>query len=198
VNEQLKKRLVGGAVLVSLAVIFLPMLLDEPPEDIAITETNIPPRPERLRELERVLPADGDLMLEPPAAGQPKPEPRPVAKPAPPAPAKAVVQQAKVTQPKQKPKTKPKPLVKPAPKPGPTPSAWVIQVASFSDYERARGLVKRLKAKKYPAFIKRAKIKGKYVYRVRVGPELDRKRVENIAARLDKAFKVKTKVQKHQ
>lgn len=45
----LKERLVGAAVLVALAVIFIPMLLDDAPSGPGpITETNIPPRPDTL------------------------------------------------------------------------------------------------------------------------------------------------------
>lgn len=46
-DERLKQRLVGATVLVALAVIFIPMVLDReglPPEEI--TATNIPPGPE--------------------------------------------------------------------------------------------------------------------------------------------------------
>ena len=46
-ERRLKERLVGAAVLATLAVIFIPMVLDDtehPPT--AITTTNIPPRPE--------------------------------------------------------------------------------------------------------------------------------------------------------
>lgn len=45
-DERLKHRLVGAAVLVSLAVIFLPMLLNNAGESgPTITSTNIPPKP---------------------------------------------------------------------------------------------------------------------------------------------------------
>ena len=48
-EERLKQRLVGAAVLVSLAVVFVPMLMDVPeetPEDVSVTSiTEIPDRP---------------------------------------------------------------------------------------------------------------------------------------------------------
>ena len=46
-DEKLKQRLVGAAVLVALAVIFLPMLLDGPPEPVERTvRLGLPERPE--------------------------------------------------------------------------------------------------------------------------------------------------------
>jgi DedD protein len=46
-ERRLKERLTGAAVLVMLAVIFIPMVLDNSPESVnRITETNIPPRPD--------------------------------------------------------------------------------------------------------------------------------------------------------
>ncbi|MFT7458394.1 MAG: DedD protein, partial [Planctomycetota bacterium] len=45
-ERRLKERLIGAAVLVMLAVIFIPMILDDSSEtDVTITETNIPTRP---------------------------------------------------------------------------------------------------------------------------------------------------------
>lgn len=48
-EQGLKERLVGAAVLVILAVIFIPMLLDDTGDgDILITDTNIPSKPENM------------------------------------------------------------------------------------------------------------------------------------------------------
>ena len=46
-EHRLKERLIGAAVLVMLAVILIPMVLDNSVEtDTSITKANIPPRPE--------------------------------------------------------------------------------------------------------------------------------------------------------
>ena len=46
-ERSLKERLVGAAVLVILAVIFIPMLFnDTPGNEPVITESNIPPKPD--------------------------------------------------------------------------------------------------------------------------------------------------------
>ncbi len=44
-HQRLKERLVGAAVLVVIAVIFIPMLLTGPIDSGSITRTNIPDRP---------------------------------------------------------------------------------------------------------------------------------------------------------
>jgi len=188
-------------VLVSLAVIFLPMILDSPSDDISITDTNVPRRSDRLRQMDQVLPEGGDLIVEPPAAGPSQPRITPPV-PAATRPTPVEVKPKPRMNPKSaearpKPRPRPKAIVRPPPKKGPVPTSWIIQVASLKDPERARALVKKIKAKKYPAYVQRAKVKGRYVYRVRVGPELDRKRIEKMAARLDKAFKIKTTIQRH-
>ena len=63
----LKQRLVGAVVLVSLAVIFIPMILDgRDPSVNYITKSNIPPKPER-DFVSRVIP------LQPSPVPQPDP-----------------------------------------------------------------------------------------------------------------------------
>ncbi len=68
-DRGLKERLVGAAVLVALAVIFIPMLLDDaPPGSGPISESNIPPQPEETGELDsRIKPIESEAVtVEPP------------------------------------------------------------------------------------------------------------------------------------
>lgn len=69
-DRGLKERLVGAAVLVALAVIFIPMLLDDaPPGPGPISESNIPPQSEDTAELDsRIKPIDESeaVTVEPP------------------------------------------------------------------------------------------------------------------------------------
>jgi DedD protein len=74
-DEGLKKRLIGAAVLASLAVIFVPMLFEEPPPQ----PPELPPLPERPPErdfasemLREEVPAITPLV--PPSASAPSPE----------------------------------------------------------------------------------------------------------------------------
>ena len=153
---RLKHRLVGAVVLIAVGVIFIPMLLDGPP-----------PAPDPVT-LERIPPTPGadyvprrvDLELPPPKSVAPA---SPVASTMPPATADTTA----------------------APS-GPA-GAWVIQLGSFSQAENARALRDRLRKEGYTAFDERITgPDGKPTTRVRIGPELDRARLERQLARLKK------------
>ncbi len=215
-DERLKRRLIGATVLAALMVIFVPMLLEDrpvefgpqdgsripspPPDDEAFSSANIlplqdeplsepPPLPEQperadqapdpvrgipshpVAEAEPVSPAE----LEPtagdatPVDTQPTPEPAAEAAPEPPSAA-----------------------AKPAPRVG--IKAWAVQVASFSNQQNAEKLLQRLRAAKFPAFIEFAAVNGKSVYRVRIGPEVDRKRAEQMAEEIRKQHALQANV----
>lgn len=83
-DKALKQRLVGASVLIALAVIVLPMLLGEPPEDTALQSQRIelPPRPDDLAFETRRFPLGAPGQMPPgdsgPHAG-PEPAPAPAA-----------------------------------------------------------------------------------------------------------------------
>jgi DedD protein len=65
--------------------------------------------------------------------------------------------------------------------------AWVIQLGSFSQADNARALRDRLRKEGYAAFDERITgPDGKPTTRVRIGPELDRARLEGQLTRLKK------------
>ena len=79
-------------------------------------------------------------------------------------------------------KTKPKADSKPAKTL--TKSSWLVQVGSFSSNENANALVKKLEANQLKAFARPATLdNGKVLYRVYVGPWLEKKQAEQ---RMDK------------
>jgi len=170
VDEGLKKRLIGATVLVSLAVIFVPMLLEpEPVIDRGISKSNIPPRPEG-RFTSRIIPLEVET---------PKAPPKAVAR----------VQRRKA-------------VVKGAAQPQ-TPAeltSWVIQVGSFSSKENAEKLVAELRKGRYPAFLDPARIGGKVMYRVKVGPEVSRDKAGQMLNKLNATLKprgVRGKLQRY-
>jgi DedD protein len=189
-DERLKKRLVGATVLVSLVVIFVPMLLEEKTRDEpAITGTNIPKRPD-IRLSSRVLPLDDEDLAEPPP--QPDIEPPPPAEPDTP-------QVASDDKPPQPESGKKEPAGE-AESPDQTEtqsevrvglSAWVIQAASYSTREKADKAIADLRKSGFEAFLEQAHVNKQDVYRVRIGPELNRRRAEATLARLEKEFKLK-------
>ena len=64
--------------------------------------------------------------------------------------------------------------------------AWAVQLGAFSNRAKAEQLVAELKKRRYAAFLLEYRASGQVLYRVRVGPEQDRARANEIAARLAK------------
>lgn len=170
---RLKQRLVGAAVLVSLAVVFLPIVLDGPHGTATeLDERPVPPKPS-----EFLSPAQPMAEL---GAIDPQPEPRRRdSVPAPRSERPSEASESRV--------------------PGGSASkkdlkAWAIQVGSFTSEKNAEKLQADLRAKGFPAFVEQASGDGSVVYRVRVGPELLRKRVDAMRAEIEDSFKLKTLV----
>jgi DedD protein len=181
-EARVRERLVGALVLVAIVVLFVPAILtgrDTAPE--------APPgQPTR-----RVEVPVGD------AAPEPEEQvlvPEPVADE--PAPVKERAAPAVAT---GKPETVPTPSIAdaresrtttaPAAKaPAGTAStqAWAVQLGAFSNRDKAEQLVRELRERRYAAFMLEYRASGKVLYRVRVGPEQDRARATEIAARLAK------------
>lgn len=209
VERRLKERLTGAAVLILLAVIFIPMLLDNSVQDeISIKESNIPPRPAPLditevRRTEVQTPFEstpapsieqvnskltetnedsvsGDNL---PVDIMGIPESEFIAESPP-------VQSVTVPE-----------TIQPAESVSQTEeqsgqessnnglNAWVIQLGSFSSQENATGLVQQLQMEGYPAFVEQLTSGGSVVYRVRVGPEVLRadaeKTLDNLRTKLN-------------
>ena len=184
-DEQLKQRLVGAAVLVLLAVIFVPMVLDRPPEpEVRIEHPTLPPRDETDFS-SRIVPMTE--LQAPPAEVEPKrelvPESEPAAPPLPVEPPGTLTAAAKAPATENKPA--PAPAAEPkAPKVGVAPTAWAIQMGSFSSANNAIALRDKLKKLGYVAFIETARVDGKEITRVFVGPELARERAGELVKKL--------------
>jgi len=188
-EEASKRRLVGAAVIIVLLVVFVPMLFEEEARSpVPDSSLAIPARPDVAQE------AFPDL-AEPPE--EPGPLPPELAPPAlldePPAMDAALPPPEEVAPPAEPVEEEPEPVAQETPPEPPPParapapgslSSWVIQVASLRELPRARGLENELREKGFPAFIEQAEVRGKTWFRVRLGPEADRKRIENMASML--------------
>ncbi len=96
----------------------------------------------------------------------------------------------------------PKPSAKPAPEKSSepsaseilnadgTPNAWVLQVISSSSETKAKNIVKQLQGKDYRAYYRSAKTPKGLIYRVYVGPKINRRTAERLKRELDKLLKV--------
>lgn len=186
-NEKLKQRLVGAIVLVSLAVIFIPMLLDGGERSsMPMFGSNIPDKPDYAFE-----PLDIPLQPVPPIAEErpvlidkPEPSPEPESR------AEAPVDVPKAAE-APKPESKPEPEPEEATPSSEHATAWVVQVGSFSNSENALSLRNKLRSNGFTAFVEKLKKGSSTIYRVRIGPELKRKNAEAALRRLEQKLKLK-------
>ena len=193
-DEKLKQRLVGAAVIVALAAIFIPMILEGPDDGMGPVGSNLPPAPE-YKVKDRVEP----LVLPPPPESEPAPEPAIV----PVAPEAATAETETVTEPEPAPpaasqpppqalaETASAPAAPETPAAPPQGSGWVVQVASFSQQANAERLRDRLKDKDYAAFVEQASTGSGATWRVRIGPLSERPAAEKLQAEIARSFDLK-------
>lgn len=168
-EEGLKKRLIGAAVLASLAVIFVPMLVEEPVDKAELVR--MPPAPE-------ARPFESSLLRE-----------------------------EVVRPPASLPPTRRHVLEAPAPDESSDDnqtseatfrtglSAWVVQVGSFSNADNARALVEKLRQAGFQARDpETVELRGKTLYRVQVGPVLEKDRAQALLPRVNKVTGTKGSV----
>lgn len=189
-ETNLKVRLVGAIVLVSLAVILIPMILDG--REIAGTpvgESNIPAKPEA-GFISKVIPLTPAQEVKPVAAD------------------KLVVKKGLSAQMAGKAvgtsvKSQPTPIkvAKVAVKKQKTPreglSAWAVQIGSFDSKKNAYALQNKLRKKGFSAFVETIYKKDTPSFRVRVGPELKRELAEKLRKKLENIHKGRTFIVKH-
>lgn len=75
--------------------------------------------------------------------------------------------------------------------------AWALQLGSFSQESNANDLRDRLRVKGYASYVDVLKKPNRTIYRVRIGPELDKKQLEKLQATLIKKEKIKGMVVTH-
>jgi len=178
----LKQRLIGAVVLIALAVIFVPMVLDGPdPQESTVVEMEVPIAPKFSFESELPDPAPLDNL---PAAETGSTE-NDVAEGSgeqdagQAAPVKELeIVAAKPQQ--QKPVLEVVEATANHIEPDPSLSAWAVQVAAFAEKDKALALQEKLIAKKYSVFTERFENEGKVLYRVKAGPELKRENAERL------------------
>ncbi len=185
---RVRERLVGALVLVAIVVLFVPAVLrGRNPAPAALPEAAPTRRVEVPIDSATPVPEEQVLVPEPVL-----PDAAPVVAPAPvPAPDAGVAKTDAVPPPAPLPKPRAVTTEEPAkPKTAPAPvattSAWAVQLGAFSSQAKAEQLVAELRKRRYAAFVLEYRAGGQVLYRVRVGPEQDRARAVEIAARLAK------------
>jgi len=178
VEKALKQRLTGAVILVIAGVVFIPLLLDGAGHHARFSkDVDIPPEPViKIKSWDEIkeIPAKPSQQI---SAMQPSStSSAPADKPA--VSSKKPVIAAKQTT---------KPSIK----------AWALQLGSFSQQTNALVLRDQLRAKGYRAFMEKSVKQGKTSYKVKVGPDLDRSKLEKVAAKLQKEEKINTLVITH-
>lgn len=169
-DEQVKQRLVGTAVLVALAVVFIPMFIDESALD---DDVNLPiampvPPPETFGSDVIPIPAEIEQLVD-------IVESKPMAEVAADPDESVAVEAAE-------PEAKAAATVSGEPPSAMAPgvSAWVVQIGSFGSRDNAEALREKLRSASFSAFVEEASRDGKATHRVRVGPEFERDDAEQL------------------
>ena len=188
-NNRIKQRIVGAVILVSIAVIVLPMILSESGES-EISGGNIPPKPAHLVKTE-IIPLEIKKLPDPAESVQRRVVQQRSnvesinAKESPEVVVATPVEEA-VTAPAAEPVSKPQPPkaeVTRKPEAIASVSGWVVQVGSFSSQSNAMALRDKLRGNGFNTFVERVD-GSNIVYRVRVGPEIKKAQAQTVQAAL--------------
>lgn len=182
-NTALKHRLTGAVILVLLAVALLPELLTgsgRTARPSALLPSEGGGAPERSIDIDLTEAARAPAGATPSPAPAPAPAPAPIALPTPP----AVMEPA----PAPAPATPPPPVAEaPAPaKLAPT-GTYFVQLGVFVNRASADRLERTLRRQGFTPLVKEVTASGKRMYRVRVGPVVDRAAANALLKRLSEA-----------
>lgn len=219
-EQRLKERLTGAAVLIVAALVFVPMLIDGARKPAAIAETNIPPKPATEFDSRLVPLPDPDEIV--PQAPEPEPDemvvadlpaatlaqgPAPQATPsvaeapAEPAPASPVAEapaEPAPAPPVAESPVEPAPAppvaespAEPAPAPEKVVAGWAVQTGVFAARANAEKMNAKLQGAGYPSYIEKIDRKGQALYRVRIGPEVLRSEAVKLRAAVREKLSLK-------
>lgn len=175
-EQQLKQRLVGAIVLVSLAVIFIPVILEGPDDEWSPRDHTIPepPRVDFRAAMELPLPDSQPDEAATGTAGTEQPN----------------LESDTATAPAEEQPEKPqvKPVEQPAPDAGKLEPGWYAQVGSFSQSANAEGLREGINKAGFSAHLQQVASAKGTSYRVLVGPESSRALSEQLLDKLGKTL----------
>ncbi|MEJ2309338.1 MAG: SPOR domain-containing protein [Gammaproteobacteria bacterium] len=210
----MKKRLVGAVVLVALAVIFVPMLLEEgePPVESVDLEREIPQEPstdyrmDLIPTEEEAREADTDTTMEIPLETITEPDRPESVTPDETATAPGETGTAEADKEQRKQWVIVEDAAKSADKTtstarvesagtggsaGDTRTGWAVQAGSFGQKTNAESLMADLKLNGMNAYISEVQVADKTLYRVRIGPLENKQSAEQQLQLVEKNFKLK-------
>jgi len=212
---RIKQRVIGAIVLVSLGIIFIPMLLNSErsfDDGMPVFGSNIPNKPAYISKKsdKTATPSSGAIIIKSQAdfdsrtivdEHTPKLKDDSVASFAKVDKANKVTEKSKASTKKKivKKTTIAKKIItaKKVPSAKKAAKAWAIQVGSFSERKNAFSLRNKLRKKRFTAFVESVKTAKGNIYRVRVGPEVKRTQAEKTQKRLVKELKISGLVVAH-
>lgn len=213
VKDLIKQRLVGALILLALGVVFWPIIFTPPvkpelveqvavpaepqidtqalprptakglrvPQEVAYEEDELSESEQLILEDERVvLPSDEDAQVEP--ASQVESEPKAVEPP------KSAAPQAPMRD---------RAPTKPTIDSQGLPVAWMLQIVSVSDENKAKTLREQLLSMGHKAYIKRVPIDGKTLHRIYIGPKFEKAEIERLKPQIDARFGVHSLVKRY-
>jgi DedD protein len=183
-EQQLKQRLIGAVVLVSLAVIFIPVILEGPDDEWSPRDHRVPDAPhvDYRAAVDLPLPAvQSDETADVPDAMEQAAPPPVLDSGA----AQAVSRQAKPT-----PEAQPveQPAEQPAVAADQPPAGWYAQVGSFSQPANAAGMRDSVNSAGFHAHLQEVVSAKGTSYRVLAGPEPSREKAEQLLAKMGKTL----------
>jgi DedD protein len=190
-EQKLKERLVGAAVLVAVAVIFIPIIFTDSQDTEVISGSNIPEKPETNfnSRIVPVIESDDELTSTPIDPGNVESENTESGKNnddlviEQKVVAEKVISASENNAEKQAMEQEKSTTVVE----GNTTvglSAWIVQLGSFTEEDNAQSLNTKLRQAGYPSFVVPVKKDGKISYRVRVGPEIKRSEADSLLKKL--------------
>jgi len=194
-DQGLKERLVGAAVLVAIGVWLIPWVLDGPESslDTSASSLQLPAAEEPMPMRTQTLRLGGDQAEPSVAAAETAPAEPPAAAPPPRETPAAVTTAEPAAESATPPAAEPPVRVATAPaKPPAAASAapaapagdWIVQLGSFSEEANARRLAQRAGTFGYKAEVSSLRGSGRTLYRVRVGPQPTRAQADATASAL--------------
>ena len=197
----LKQRLIGAAVIIALAVIFVPMILDgsgrqesvainmEVPPEPTFTFDSELPDPKKLDDLSPIEKSE-DIKTEEIIAENTDIDEKAIAKSA-----QSSSEEASPNEAENNTQVSSAAQVVEATenhiKTNPALSAWAVQVAAFGEKGKALALQEKLLASNLSAFTEQSGNGNKVLYRVKVGPELKRENAEKLRDKIEKEHGLK-------
>ena len=70
------------------------------------------------------------------------------------------------------------------------PVSWSLQLAALSREENANAMADKLRAAGYQVYVKQGMVRNKMLFRIYVGPDLDRQKLEGMRANIDEQYGV--------